>query len=791
MRLMFAELRKVWGQRVFSLCLAVLAGANLFMLYTGTKPGPNAPPAAAYRAVGRELAGLPAEAQQALVNEKLATAQGVLQVAQLLYEQALNAGTQWGTDPRGQYPELFEQYEDIYKNKSYTLYTENLRQEYSFLSKIKAELDTVAAYPEFLQEVQQKARQLAGISIFNSAKSGYDRANIEKTAAVYVGLTAVQIDYAPQKGLFTALDYQFTDLLLLAAMLLLASLFVRQERENGLLALVRSTPGGRLKTALAKLAALAVSLLAVLLVLYGVNLAYCQLTFGLGPLGRSIQSVPALMRCTMQITVGQYLGRFLLAKWAAAFVMGLWVMLAALVCRRAAAGWCAALALPAAQWLVRQAIPATSRLNVIKYANLASLLRTNELLGNYRNLYWFDAPVPLPLVEWAAAALYGAALLAGFCLVFCTARLRPAPAFAGLRLGRGAVRTRPVTVLGQEGRKLALMNGAAVLLAAFVAFQCWQTAAAESYIDAEEIYYRYYMTELSGPYTHEKYLWLEQESKQFEPILQLEGALRRGEISSEAYQAQMGAYYGLQQKMNVFQRVIYGSLGYWKEHPGAQLVYESGWQKLFGFSGTGDLQDTLWAGLLCSLCFAGLFAMEQKGGMRRVIMATPLGRRATVARKLGVSAAAALLICALVSTPRLVVALRDYGLPAPFAPAMSMAAYEGLPGWVGLAGLLALGSAARLAACLCMGACVLALSEKLGSALSAMFVAALTFCLPALLALSGLTALRWVSFYPLFHLAELLQRTGDGRAGLACLLIAAGGCWLAADWLRQRWSRAR
>ena len=41
----------------------------------------------------------------------------------------------------------------------------------------------------------------------------------------------------------------------------------------------------------------------------------------------------------MQITVGQYLFRFLLAKWAGAFVMGLWVMLAALAARRAAAGW--------------------------------------------------------------------------------------------------------------------------------------------------------------------------------------------------------------------------------------------------------------------------------------------------------------------------------------------------------------------------------------------------------------------------------------------------------------------
>ena len=789
MRLFCAELRKVWGQRVFSLCLAVLAAANLFLLYTGTKPGQNAPPAAAYRAIGRDLAGLPAAQQQALVNEKLATATGVLQVGQLLYEQALNAGTQWAADPRAQHPELFEQYEETYKNKSYTLYTENLRQEYSFLSKIKAELDTVAAYPEFLQEVQEKAKQLAGISIFNSAKSGYDRANIDKTAAVYAGLGAVQIDYAPQKGLFTALDYQFTDLLLLAAMLLLASLLVRQERENGLLALVRSTPGGRLKTALAKLAALAVSLLAVLLVLYGVNLFYCQLTFGLGPLTRSIQSVPALMRCTMQITVGQYLGRFLLAKWAAAFVLGLWVMLAALWCRRAAAGWCAALALPAAQWLIRQAIPATSRLNVIKYANLASLLRTNELLGNYRNLYWFDAPVPLPLVEWLAAALYGAALLAGFCLVFCTGRLRPAPAFAGLRLGRG--RTRPVTVLGQEGRKLALMNGAALLLAAFAAFQCWQAVSAESYIDAEEIYYRYYMTHLSGPYTQEKYAWLLQENEQFEPIRRLESALRRGEISSEAYQAQMGAYYGLQEKRNVFQRVAYGNLNYWKEHPGAQLVYESGWHKLFGFSGAGDLQDTLWAGLLCSVCFAGLFAMEQKGGMRRVLMATPLGRGATVARKLWVSAAAAALICLLVSAPRFAVVLRDYGLPAPLAPAMSLAAYERLPGFVGLAGLLALGAAARLAACLCMGACVLALSEKMGNTLSAMFVSALVFCLPPLLALSGLWALRWVGLYPLFHLPELLQRTGDGRAGLACLAMALALSWLCADWLCARWRQAK
>ena len=72
--------------------------------------------------------------------------------------------------------------------------------------------------------------------------------------------------------------------------------------------------------------------------------------------------------------------------------MGLWVMLAALMARRAAVGWVGALVLPLAMYGIRAAIPATSRLNVVKYANLASLLQTNELLGNYRNLYWFGSP---------------------------------------------------------------------------------------------------------------------------------------------------------------------------------------------------------------------------------------------------------------------------------------------------------------------------------------------------------------------------------------------------------------
>ena len=782
MRLLLAELRKVWGQRIFALCLAVLAAANLFLLYTGTRPGENSAQPAAWRAAARDLAGLDTAAQQAFLNEKLDLVYGVLQIDQILSYQAV--GGYVGVDVRQEYADLFAQYEQAYQDKDYQLYTGDLLVEYGFLSQLKAELNTVAGYPQFLEDVQAKAKQLSGISIFNTGKSGYDRANIDKTAAVYAGMGNVSIQYAPQKGLFTALDYQFTDLILLAAMLLVASLLLRQERDSGMLNLLRSMPGGRLHTALAKLGALAVSLLAVLLLLYGVSLVYCGLTFGLGPLGRSIQSVPALMRCTMQITVGQYLVLFLLAKWAGAFVMGLWVMLAALWARRAFAGWCAALALPAAQWLIRQAIPATSRLNVVKYANLASILRTNELLGNYRNLYWFDAPVSLPLVEWLAVILYGSLLAGGFCLLFCRGQLLAAPAFAGLR--RKAAKTKATTVLRQEARKLFLLCGAAVVLLAFAGYQTWQTVTTESYIDAEEIYYAWYMKQLAGPYTEATRQKLLELNEEFEPIRRLDAALAAGEITEESYQAQMGAYYGLQQKMGVFQRIQYGNLAYLKEHPRAQLVYESGWQKLFGFSGEGDLQDTLIAGLVSCICFSGLFAFEHAGGMKRVVMATPLGRRVTLRRKLAVGALGAVLVWLFTCLPRFLIVLRDYGLCRPFAPAMSLQDYAAIPAWVSLSDLLVFAVLARLAACLCMMLLMMAFSECVGNTLGAMFLGSLAFCLPPLLALSGLSGLRWVGFYPLFHMAELARRA-DVWAGLGALVIALGVGFLCINWLNEKW----
>ena len=756
MSLFFAELRKVWGGRVFPALLAILATSNLLLLWMGTRPTAKQPPASAYRAVGAELSDKTMEEKGAYLHDKYTEIESLVKIGQ--YYRELAYGGYGLTQYRQDNAAMFDAYEQEYTDKTYTLFTDNLNTEYRLFNQLQSEYDTVAAYSDFLDGVQTKASQLSGISIFQNDRTGYDLKNIELTAQVYAGLTETPIDYYPQKGLYTAISYAFTDLILLASMLLLALILVRQERDSGLLSLIRSLPGGRLKTAIAKLAAFAASLLVVLMVLYGVNLAYCSASFSLGPMSRTIQSVPALMRCTMQITVGQYLFRFLLAKWAGAFVMGLWVMLAALIAKRAAAGWIGALALPLAMYGIRAAIPATSHLNVIKYANMVSLLQTNELLGNYRNLFWFGSPVSLPLVEWLTAAVLGGSLFAGFCAVFAKAQLLPT-AKRSLTLPFSHT-TRATSVPREEGRKLLLMNGAAVFLAAFLAFGIYQGITSESYLDADEIYYAYYMKHISGPWRTESYNWLTEQGKEFAPMLEVQRRVIGGELSSDA----LLAYNSLQQKYTVYQQIVQFNIQYYlKQNPGAWLVYETGYRKLFGFTGTADVQDTLLAGLLCALCFSGLFAMERKGGMDEILAATPLGRKYTAKAKLRQSTLVAAGITLGTGLPHLWQILRDYGLPALLAPAMSISELQAVPKFITLSDLLLFWLLCRFAACLCMSRITLWLGQKLGNLLPALFISAVAYCLPALLSLSGMkNGIEWLGFYPLFHAAALWQTQSGG-----------------------------
>lgn len=78
MSLFFAELRKIWGGRVFPVLLAILASANLLLLWMGTRPTAKQPPASAYRAVGVELSDKTMEEKRAYLHDKYTEMRSIL-----------------------------------------------------------------------------------------------------------------------------------------------------------------------------------------------------------------------------------------------------------------------------------------------------------------------------------------------------------------------------------------------------------------------------------------------------------------------------------------------------------------------------------------------------------------------------------------------------------------------------------------------------------------------------------------------------------------------------------------
>lgn len=778
MRLISAELRKVWGSRFFLLCLAVLLCINIFLLWFGTGHTPGNVPSIAYRTLESEISCMTMEEMDTFLHESLTRTESLLHIDRVLREEAYAGGRQ-NESLREQYADDFTSCYTLYASGQYLHYGNTLSQEYRFLKTITVEFDQARNYESFLDSIEQKAKQLSAISIFANSTHSYDSENIRITEQAYRDMSGTSIHYYPQKGLMTALDFELTDVVTVFAMLLIATVLVRAERDNGLLTLVRSTSAGRLHTAIAKLAALAVSLALILIGLYGINLLYCGGLYGIGPLNRTIQSVPQLMRSTWKLTVGEYLGCFLLAKWLAAFICGVWVMLAMLYAKHLFTGALGALALVGVNFFIRTIIPATSRMNVFKYANLVSFLRTNELLGGYRNLYWFDHPVPLLLVEIAAAVLFFIVFVSAFCTIFSCCYFIP----ANRRIGRKRfIRHTPAftTLARQEAYKLLIVQRGALLLALFAGFQIYSAATKVHYIDANEIYYQYYMKHVEGPLTQEKADWLNAASEEFQPIYLLHAAVKEKRISVQEYQMIMQGYASLQQKMNLFQRVAAKARGL-GEKPRMQMVYETGWLDLFDIQDTQDLYDTLFLAMLCSLCFSGLFAMEKQTGMIKVIRTTPLGHEETVRKKLWLTAVVVCILTLLSLLPRFWSVVRDYGLGAWLAPVYSIPEYRSAPE-IPLFMMTALLVLSRFAAVLCMALVTLVLSQKLGNTFGTLFVSMLIFSLPPLLSISGLTNAKWLSPYPLFHICALFSINAQS-IGIMFFLIVLAICYLCVEYL--------
>ena len=668
--------------------------------------------------------------------------------------------------------DLLNRYGDIYENNSYKLYTSTYETELNYLSVIRSELSTVAGYKQFLANTQTQVEEYSAISIFNNTDT-FSYRNMVKAAEDYRKLaeTDLDIEYYPQQGVYTALSFSYTDLFILLSVVLVSGLLITGEYDTGIYSYILTFPNGRARTAFAKYLAMAVSLLFIVGALYGINLGYCAGVYGLGSLTRHVQAMPFLMRFTYPVRIWQYILIFIFAKWLVSCILGGAVMLIVQRTGKILSGTVLSLAFYGANYLLYKAASPNTKLAWLRFINPYGMMRINEWLGTYLN---YDVNGQ-PFSSKALIAIAFVILSLLFPILF-------ALAYPHKPKARGSVLSwlrekisvsKPTTVQREEDHKNFILGGVALVLAAALAVAVYSGIKKDNLITAKEIYYSLYIRPMSGPYDERcrDEMQAIADSDEFREIDRMEELNSRGLVSPEDYKAFYYSHYDDYKRKESFGDLL-NKVSYVKSHPGAQIMYETGYKKLFDLKELTDKADMVKAFVIILICCCNIFCQEKTAGMDKLLGALANGRNRLQRAKHRNIVAISLAVAGMSLLERMISVAKDYGLPAFFAPAMSMQEYSQLPRWISVFVLYLMTAGCRFLACYLCALVTAYISGRQKSAVSVLFFSSIVLLGPILLNILGIKGLKNVGLYPMMHFGALLSDSGD-RIFAVCSLAAS------------------
>lgn len=786
-KVIFFELNKLWRKKSFLFGVMAILFINFLLLFINNQMTLNKN-SGAYKKLTGELSGLTTDEKKTFVDELYRRIDGIRIIDQITRVESTAIGD-YSRALRKENADVIKEFQSVYYLGNYLHYTENLQTEYAFISRIKKELDTVSSYGSYLENIRKKAGELSQISIFKTESGdSFSEKSIRAQAAAYEALGNIRIDYLPEIGVMSALEFRLSDVLLIVFVLLMASVLLREEKDSGMLALNFSLPGGRAKTAVAKLGAVCVSLTVIVCALYCMNLVYYNSIYGLGSLTRSVQSLPSLIQCTWPLSVGEYILVFLAAKWLSAVIVGAWLMLCTYLAASIYAGWGIGLAFIGANYLIRVSISGIGHFNLFRYLNIFSFMNTNEVLGTYIQLYFFGNPLPILWVECAGGLGFMILFGAAFVWVFHRGRAvyanRPQRVFkwsAGRSSRRSDRRSADRRrrhqknekftdrLAGHELYKLLIMNGSLFIFGAFVLFLIFQSTRGPYFISVEGQIYKDYMLRYGGRLTEDTVALINEDNQEFAPLYELDDALALGILTPEQHRSAMEAYKVLDIKKGVFHQIIGEKPAYIKSHPKAWLVYDSGYNKLFDLSHTQDIYEMMILFLVLIFGFGSLFSVEHMTGMENVLAVTPLGPEILAAVKLrvGFGFGAAMAVLSLV--PRYISVGISYGFPQLLAPAQSLETFSWAPAWLSIYHIMAIQALFRVLGALAAVCLISYLSCKIKNTLTVFFVAEIALELCPMLYICGVKPVLWLSVWPLFHFPAVMD------SGVPVLLVVFYG----------------
>lgn len=778
MRLFKYELYKIVTKKIFWGFLAAALAVNILALSWMNKP--SGLPHAETKAVYDVIRHMKPEDKIAYVQDQIELMDGYIA------KNELAVTLEYFPDNEEEIAARREAYETVY-NKFGSLLDRNLPREIVESQKaIYNDLMSNLAedkHKVYLKEVDDSAALLLGSSIFGGGIDTFSKRNIEKTRVDFADIADVQTMPDVNEGLALLFDTASTDILLLIILVAICLALITDEKDKRLFLLVKATPNGKSHTIFAKLGALAVCVIAINILVFASNILFASTVYGLGGLSRSIQSVPDMMGSTLKLSVIQFIAVYFAVKTTGLFVIGMGIMLLAIHSRHSVI-MLLLTALTATGSAMLTLVHSESNWNWFRYLNLAAFLRPYDLLKSYKNLNLFNYPVNLIPTFVLFAVVTFILLFAAVSVSFVIRRgLENNLTLFKFRKWRFPLLNKYAGFRWYEFRKIAFSNKVLIIIVIFMLIQGYEMLNAEApFLGYEHYYFKYTMQSLQGPLNNEKETFILSEKARFdeaqEKVDTIKAQFERGEISFEAVTSLSKKYENILAKKGAFD-AVYERYLYIKKTDNAQFIYDTGYHCLFGLTSADEgLAGGIKLLAVLILCLCGVFAMEYKTGMYKVLNSTRLGYTDTIRFKLLLSGLIASIVFACAYLPDLLYIDKYFGLPGLTLPLASIPPTEiggfpsvigGLPIW----GYLALLFAVRLAVCMMLSLLILALSLAMRNNVYAALCALGLLLTPLLIHTFGFTFLDSFSLLYLITANALFTALPLWQVLLQCLIALA------------------
>lgn len=491
----------------------------------------------------------------------------------------------------------------------------------------------IAAYPSFVNGMEERVEKMAGISLYSDPAS-YAYRNLIKTKEDFSAFSDITLQADNCFGIRELANYNGSSLFLLLFLIILAYYVLFQERGQKLILLLKCNKNGHFPLAAAKLAVMLAAALFYTVIQECSTFLLLDILYGYGSVNRMLQSVSIFRNCSLHLTVEQGLLVTLFVRSLSALILTSILYCIGMLIKNETAAVFVVAAVAGGEYFAARLFSINGSLSWLKCINPFYYWNMKCMLGEYHNLNFFGRPLSRDVCAFtvgiAALLLFSAAGILAFQKKYQVREEGRLEALMQWLRKKTGFLNRHLSLLYYEFYKIMVQQkkGIAVaLLAAWGIYEAVSVFGTEYYATTKEAAYHYYIDLLKGPVTEDTFTYMEQEEARLEGLWTEMASLKKGSGADYVKQLQIQTELtrleeGFDMVRTQLEQLTQKKGGLAEKYLIDELSYKALWQ---------DVERELMLWLISSVAImflvSGIYTLDFQKGMQPLLRSARYGRK--------------------------------------------------------------------------------------------------------------------------------------------------------------------